>query len=67
MRTTTLPLPQVLDRGINETAAAEILGISVDTLRRMDKRKEGPRRRKVSPRRVSYSERECYDYRDASA
>jgi predicted DNA-binding transcriptional regulator AlpA len=65
MRTTAYS--QVLDRGINEAAAAEILGVSVDTLRRMGKRDEGPKRRKVSPRRVTYSERECYAYRDASA
>jgi predicted DNA-binding transcriptional regulator AlpA len=64
---TTTPIPVVLDRGISETAAAEILGISVDTLRRMGKRNEGPKRRRVSPRRVSYSERECYAYLEASA
>ena len=58
-------IPQVVDRGISETAAAEILGVSVDTLRRMAKRNEGPARRKVSPKRVSYSERECYEYREA--
>jgi predicted DNA-binding transcriptional regulator AlpA len=63
----TIAIPEVLDRGINETAAAEILGISVHTLRRMGKRNEGPKRRRVSPRRVSYSERECYEYRETSA
>jgi hypothetical protein len=63
MRTTAIS--PVLDRGINEAAAAEILGVSVDTLRRMGKRQEGPARRRVSPKRVIYSERECYEYREA--
>jgi hypothetical protein len=64
---TTASLPVVLDRGISEAAAAEILGISVDTLRRMARRNEGPHRRKISPRRVTYRERECYEYREAAA
>jgi len=64
MRNTTT-LPQALDRGISETAAAEIIGVSVATLRRMAKRNEGPKRRWVSPKRRVYSEREVYEYREA--
>ena len=40
------------DRLITERATAEILGISPDTLRRLNRRGEGPSRRKISPRRV---------------
>jgi predicted DNA-binding transcriptional regulator AlpA len=65
MRTTTIP--KVPDRGISEAAAAEILGISVDTLRRMARRNEGPHQRKISPRRVTYSERECYEFCESAA
>jgi hypothetical protein len=61
---TTAAIPQV-DRGINEATAAEILGVSVDTLRRMAKLCVGPARRRVSPKRVIYSEREVYEYREA--
>jgi len=39
---------------ISERAAAEILGMSPDTLRRTVKRGEGPCRISLSPRRVGY-------------
>lgn len=53
-----------LDRLISEKAAAEILNISPDTLRRINHRGEGPRRRKISPRRVGYKLSEVEAYRD---
>jgi predicted DNA-binding transcriptional regulator AlpA len=43
-----------LQRVIDEKKAADLGGISVDTLRRMSARGEGPRRIKLSPRRVGY-------------
>jgi predicted DNA-binding transcriptional regulator AlpA len=52
------------DRIISERVAAEILGISPDTLRRLDRRGEGPTRRKISPRRVGYKISEVEAYRD---
>lgn len=42
------------DRLITEKTAAEILSISRDTLRRLGRRSEGPRRIRLSPRRVGY-------------
>jgi predicted DNA-binding transcriptional regulator AlpA len=54
------------DRLISEKVAAEILGISADTLRRLGKRGEGPKRRKISPRRVGYKLSEVESCRDAS-
>jgi hypothetical protein len=63
--TTTQVAP--LDRGISETAAARILGISVRTLQRMSRRGEGPRRIRISPRRTIYRERECLDYVEVRA
>ena len=39
---------------VSERAAAEMLGISPDTLRRTVKRGEGPCRISLSPRRVGY-------------
>jgi predicted DNA-binding transcriptional regulator AlpA len=56
-----------LDRGVSESAAAEILGVSVDTLQRMGRRGEGPRRIKISRRRVIYREQECLDYVESRA
>jgi predicted DNA-binding transcriptional regulator AlpA len=52
------------DRLITERSTAEILGISVDTLRRLNRRGEGPPRRKISPRRVGYKLSEVEAYRD---
>jgi predicted DNA-binding transcriptional regulator AlpA len=43
-----------LERLITETEAAALYGIHRDTLRRRSDRGEGPRRIKVSPRRVGY-------------
>jgi predicted DNA-binding transcriptional regulator AlpA len=51
---------------INERVAAKILGISCDTLRRLGQRDEGPRRRKISPRRVGYKLSEVEAYRDGA-
>jgi predicted DNA-binding transcriptional regulator AlpA len=53
-----------LDRIISERIAAEILGISADTLRRLSGRNEGPLRRKISPRRIGYKVSEVEAYRD---
>jgi predicted DNA-binding transcriptional regulator AlpA len=52
------------DRLINEKLTAKILGISCDTLRRLGRRGEGPRRRKISPRRVGYKLSEVQAHRD---
>jgi len=52
------------DRLITERLTAEILGISADTLRRLNRRGEGPTRRKISPRRVGYKVSEVEAYRD---
>jgi predicted DNA-binding transcriptional regulator AlpA len=61
-----LPHSGAPDRLISERATAEILSISPDTLRRLDKRKEGPTRRKISPRRVGYKLSEVEAYRDGN-
>jgi predicted DNA-binding transcriptional regulator AlpA len=53
-----------LDRIISERATAKILGISPETLRRLNLRGEGPTRRKLSPRRVGYKISEVEAYRD---
>jgi predicted DNA-binding transcriptional regulator AlpA len=53
-----------VDRLITEQATAEILGISPDTLRRLDRRGEGPIRRHISPRRIGYKLSEVEAYRD---
>jgi predicted DNA-binding transcriptional regulator AlpA len=49
---------------INEKTAAEILNISPDTLRRLGRRGEGPRRIKLSPRRVGYRIRDLGTWLD---
>ena len=43
-----------LDHVIAESATAVIIGVSTATLRRMVERGEGPRRLKLSTRRVGY-------------
>jgi predicted DNA-binding transcriptional regulator AlpA len=48
------PLGGAPDRLVSEKTAAEILNISADTLRRLGKRGEGPKRRQISTRRVGY-------------
>jgi predicted DNA-binding transcriptional regulator AlpA len=53
-----------VDPLITEQATAEILGISRDTLRRLNRRGEGPIRRQISPRRVGYKLSEVEAYRD---
>jgi predicted DNA-binding transcriptional regulator AlpA len=58
------PAPGAPDRLITERSTAEILGVSVDTLRRLNRRGEGPTRRKISPRRVGYKLSEVEAYRD---
>jgi len=42
------------NRVVSEAVAAEIVGVSVDTLRRACQRGEGPPRLRLSPRRVGY-------------
>ena len=44
----------VFDHVVAESATAEIIGVSKATLRRMVERGEGPRRLKLSARRVGY-------------
>jgi predicted DNA-binding transcriptional regulator AlpA len=53
-----------VDRLITEQTTAEILGISPDTLRRLNRRGEGPTRRNISPRRIGYKLSEVEAYRD---
>ena len=60
------PFAVGLDRLVSEKTAAELLNISKDTLRRLDKRGEGPKRRKISPRRVGYLLSEIRAYRNGS-
>ena len=43
-----------LDHVVAESATAEIIGVSKATLRRMVERGEGPRRIKLSARRIGY-------------
>ena len=43
-----------MDHVVAESATAEIIGVSKATLRRMVERGEGPRRLKLSARRVGY-------------
>jgi predicted DNA-binding transcriptional regulator AlpA len=47
-----------LEKIVSEKEAAELRGVSRDTLRRMAARGEGPKRIKLSPRRVGYKLRE---------
>lgn len=42
------------DRIVSEKEAVEIRGVSADTLRRQAERGEGPKRIRLSPRRVGY-------------
>ena len=57
-RNTTPPTldrpPPALDYVVSERKAAEIIGVSPDTLRRMVKRGEGPHEIKISARRIGY-------------
>ena len=46
--------PAAPDRIVSEKEASEIRGVSPDTLRRAAARGEGPKRIKLSPRRVGY-------------
>jgi predicted DNA-binding transcriptional regulator AlpA len=55
------------DRIISERVTAEILGISPDTLRRLNRRGEGPTRRRISPGRVGYKISEVEAYRDGKS
>jgi predicted DNA-binding transcriptional regulator AlpA len=52
------------DRVISEALAAEFLGISHDTLKRMHAAGKGPRRIRVSDRRVGYKLSELKAYVD---
>jgi predicted DNA-binding transcriptional regulator AlpA len=56
-----LPDASPLDpyRVLSEPAAAHLCGVSSDTLRRLAARGEGPRRIKLSPRRVGYRLADC--------
>src|ERR1700730_761039 len=45
---------EIVDYVVSEREAAEIIGVSPDTLRRMVKRGEGPDRIKISARRIGY-------------
>jgi predicted DNA-binding transcriptional regulator AlpA len=49
---------------VTEAKAAEILGFSVDTLRRIRVRGEGPPRLQLSPRRVGYRLRDLQAWLD---
>jgi predicted DNA-binding transcriptional regulator AlpA len=45
---------EILDYVVSEREAAEIIGVSADTLRRIVKRGEGPDRIRISARRIGY-------------
>jgi hypothetical protein len=49
-------------RIISTVAAAHVLGLSPDTLERMSRRREGPPRIKMSPRRCGYRLADCLKY-----
>ncbi len=49
-----MTIERALDHIVTESATAEIIGVSKPTLRRMVDRGEGPRRLKLSTRRVGY-------------
>jgi predicted DNA-binding transcriptional regulator AlpA len=49
-------------RILSEPAAAYLLGVSPDTLKRMAVRGEGPPRIKLSPRRVGYRLADCLQF-----
>jgi predicted DNA-binding transcriptional regulator AlpA len=49
------------DRIVSEKEAAEIRGVSRDTLRRQAQRGEGPRRIQLSERRVGYRLSELFE------
>jgi predicted DNA-binding transcriptional regulator AlpA len=49
-------------RVISEAQAAHVLGVSSDTLRRLSARGEGPKRLKLSPRRVGYLLSDCLEW-----
>lgn len=46
------------DAVISKKEAAKLIGVSIDTLDRMDVRKDGPARIRLSDRRVGYRMRE---------
>jgi predicted DNA-binding transcriptional regulator AlpA len=52
-------------RCISEPAAADLLGISVDILRRLVARGQGPPRIRISPRRITYRLLDVLAYQDA--
>ena len=51
-----------IHRVISEAAAAHLQGVSPDTLKRMSARGEGPRRIKLSPRRIGYRLSDCLTF-----
>jgi predicted DNA-binding transcriptional regulator AlpA len=52
-------------RILSEPAAAHMLGVSPDTLKRMSARGEGPPRIKLSPRRIGYRLADCLAFIEA--
>lgn len=50
----TFTPPGFADRVVSEVVAAEYIGLSTDTLKRACARGEGPRRIKLSTRRIGY-------------
>ena len=55
------------NRVLSEVVAAEMLGFSVDTLRRLCERGEGPPRLRLSPRRIGYRVRDLEIWLDERA
>lgn len=62
-------LPPGLDayRVLAPAETAALIGVSTDTLLRMDARGEGPPRIRISPRRVGYRLRDCEAWLNAQS
>jgi predicted DNA-binding transcriptional regulator AlpA len=62
-------LPQNLDsdRLVSPEVAAHLMGLSLATLHRMWSQGEGPRRIRISPRRIGVKLRDLRDYLDQRA
>jgi hypothetical protein len=55
------------DRLVSDKIAASLMGISLDTLRRLRARGEGPQRRQISQRRFGTRLRDIAAYLDRAA
>lgn len=58
-------MPSAPDRVVSERDTATIIGISIDTLRRLGAEGKGPARVRLSTRRIGYRLSAIYAYLDA--